>query len=261
MNKLVSGAYGIEIPVGTQTKILLPEILDLKGKRIKHIDVCDQMLYAPSGLEIAKPVAYLTIIEQNSKEEKVQSLSFKQLTTSTANGNRHFINKIVDFTQSYIEVVSPSTYTGKSLFLVFWYDEPRVWNNIPEKTNRTTISSFEVPITATNLSKYMFPDNRTLFGKKFQNLLLFANSTGKTPEGKTPITVTLSNKAYVTLKKDNYEFFKQVPLSLFNQSSVLFPLRLQNIQFDFTNSFIEFGEKTGLTTAMSVMFNTVNDDN
>lgn len=261
MNKLVSGAIGVEIELdGTKETILLPDVLDLDGKRIKHITVCDALTHTPTGRVIATPVGYLSIVEKNSRELKLNELPLTMLNSSVINGNMLFINKIIDFKQSFIKIVSPATYTGKSLYLVFWFDEPKTMGIVNE-IGRTAIDAFEVPIPNLTNSKYLFGENRSLYGRLFQNMMLFVSASGSTPKGLTPITDTLSKKAFITLQKDNYQYFRQIPLYLFNQTALAYPLRLQNIGFDFTNSFIEFGEKTGLTTSMSVMFNVLMDDN
>lgn len=260
MNKLVSASIGIEIPIDyDKEKILLPDILDLKGKRIKHITICDSLTYAPSGKVIAVPTGYLSLIEQNTKELKINNLPFDVLNDSVVNGNMFFINKIVDFTQSYVMIDSPSTYIGKSIYMVVWYDEPKIMGLIKEPI-RNTVDSFEVLIPTLTQNKYLFGENRTLYNKKFQNLLLFVSDTGKTAQGNVSITDALSKKAFLTLSTGNYEFFRQVPIYLFNQNASTYPLRLQNIYFDFTNSYIEFGEITDLLTTMAIMFNCVIDD-
>ena len=67
------------------------------------------------------------------------------------------------------------------------------------------------------------------------------------------------NTKFLTLQKNGLQFFSQVPLYIFYQADQNFQLRLQNIVFDFQNSFIE----TLSTTAddlKTVFFNVIIDD-
>ena len=83
-----------------------------------------------------------------------------------------------------------------------------------------------------------------------------------TPEGYTAISAAVAKNAYITLKKNNYEFIKQFPLFRLYQVGDLWPLRFQNIVFDFTNSYIDFVSLTGITAGTSsVYINCINDDN
>lgn len=262
MNKYVSGAISVEVQIGTKEIIFLPDVLDLKNKRIKHIDIANGMNYAPSGREIGSPDGYLTLVELNTKEQLISDLSFSQLNLGDNVGNRLFINKIVDFNQSFVRIVNPSDYIRQSIVLVFWFDEPTTMNYIVEKNGKTKIDTIEIPIVNNVLKKFAFPDNRTLIGCKFQNLLLVGGGDGKTPQGNSLLSYELIYKGYLTLKSGQLEFFRQVPLQVFYQTGAQFPLRLQNIQFDFTNSFVEFlPDNSNLSNNMAILFNVIVDDN
>lgn len=259
MNKYVSGAIGVEVQLKSGVpRIYLPDVVDLRKKRIKHIDICTStnIPKTPSGnnlvnLSVANYL-FLTLVETNTQKELIRSLPVTELNTM---GNRLFINKIVDLQRSYIDlsaVADPSYITNKSIYLVFWYDEPSVWGII-NANEKTAIQPFE--ITLTGLKTY-FAENMNLNNKLYQNIIL--TMPAKTPTGKDGI-VSNTNK-FITLRKNGLQFFMQVPLYMFYQANLNFPLRLQNIQFDMQNSFIETLTTTS-NDLKTVFFNAIIDDN
>ncbi len=122
MNKLISGAIGLEIKISSdKTRFYLPDNSILRNKRIKHIDYCKltDVSNAPSGREIAYLDNNLdiTFVEANTQNELIQHVP---LTSLSQNGNRLFINKIIDFQRSYITIngtVDPMELDNKSNWL------------------------------------------------------------------------------------------------------------------------------------------------
>jgi hypothetical protein len=171
-----------------------------------------------------------------------------------ASGNRLFINKIIDLQQSYITLTGdPADLTDTSFYLVFWYDEPMVWNVVNQNI-RTRIESFDLVLSGA--VKNYFKDFRSLINKKYLNILLSLPAV--TPAGNTGINAAQLKSKFITLSKDNYEFFADVPLYLFYQADDNFKLRLQNISFDFLNSYItDMNGDSGL----GIFFNAIIDDN
>lgn len=239
MNKLVSGAIGVEVALKpNQQKVFLPEVIDLRRKRIKHIDFCSftNVPKTPNGNDVINnsndSLLFLTLTEYNTQRELVQALPITQLTN---NGNRLFINKIIDLQRSYVDIsnVPAAALTGKYIYLVFWYDEPAVWGQTQENS-KTEIQPFE--ITLTNYKTY-FSENRDLFNKRFENILLsFPNFTYT---GKQGVASNKINNKFLTLTHNNLQFFQRVPIYLFFQNNLSYKLRLQNIHFDFQTSYIE----------------------
>ena len=239
MNKLVSGAVGVEVAlVPNQQRVYFPDVINLRRKRIKHIDFCSfsNLLKTPSGKDIIASVndklMFVTLTESNTQLELIQSLPITQLTN---NGNRLYINKIIDLPRSYIDIskVPEAALTGKSVYMVFWFDEPAVWGQIIEEL-RTEIQAFELTITS---QKTYFSENKDLLNRRFQNILL--SFPTYTHTGKSGINDSYIKNKFLTLTKNNLEFFQKVPLYLFNQNELAYKLRLQNIQFDFQTSYIE----------------------
>ena len=261
MNKYVSGAIGVEVALNPNVpRIYLPDLPYLRNKRIKHIDFFSHdgvVSKSPTGkdlVSITDEQLYLTLVEQNTQQELIRDIAVVNLTTY---GNRLFINKIIDMQRSYINmaaVTNPVSVTNKSAFFVFWYDEPAIYSPVPNVC-KTRIDSLELKLTG---HKTFFADNRTLLDKKYQNLLLsFPNIT---PKGNESLTLATCGNKFLTLKRGNMEFFRQIPLMVFAQNEDYYQLRLQNIQFDLQNSYIE---SLGVTAGdlKTVFFNVILDDN
>jgi len=271
MNKLVSGAIGVPIKI-TGTRIDLPDILELKGKRIKHIDFADLVKTTTEGqIGVGELVpvhsmdgAFISLMEQNTKTYKIKDLPLKQLALSINHGNRLFINKIIDFPNSYIDfpaLLDNNAFLGKIIFLVFWYDEPLIMQRIQEG-GKTTIQSFEVDVFDLNFRRINFGDNRTLVGKKFRNMFFQHNlGVGKTPTGKIPVDFYTARSSFVNLQLENLKYIKNIPVYIFYQTENFFPIRLQNIVFDFLNSYIEVAPTVTLQPYNCYFFNAEIDDN
>lgn len=258
MNKLVSGAIGVEIKISdTTTKFYLPDVISLRGKRIKHIDFCKNtdVTTAPSGRAITNIDSnlFLTIREMNTQNELIQNLPIVDLCIS---GNRLFINKIIDFQQSYISVVGPIDpvrVIDKSIYLIVWYDEPMVWNTV-NSIPRNIIEPLEIKLTG---FKTYFKENLKLKNKKIENILL--SFPIYSPSGDQGIEIDYIGNKFITLCRNNFEFFQQVPLYVFYQLNLYYELRLQNIQFDLQKSYIESGTNT-VNDMKTVFFNLIIDD-
>lgn len=255
MNKLVSGAIGIEIHLQDgKFKFNFPEVMNLRNKRIKHIDFCfaSNLTTTPSNVNISELTSgiFLTLREANTQQELISTLPVNELNSS---GNRLFINKIIDLPQSYVELTgNPADLNDTAFYFVFWYDEPKVWENIP-KNCRTRIESFDLVIEG---AKTYFKDFRNLINRKYQNIILSLPLI--TPAGNTGIDADELKTKFITLSKDNYDFFSDVPLYLFYQANQNFKLRLQNISFDFQKSYIS---DLGSDSGKGIFFNAIIDDN
>ncbi|OJV39628.1 MAG: hypothetical protein BGO29_04580 [Bacteroidales bacterium 36-12] len=255
MNKLVSGAIGIEIPLTDNVfRYFLPDVLYLRNKRIKHIDFCfyPDLEKTPSGSDVSQLTSgiLLTLREANTQEEKISQLPVNELNAS---GNRLFINKIIDIQKSYIDLTgNPANLSDTSFYLVFWYDEPGNWEQIPSNC-RTIIESFNIQLSGT---KTYFSEFRNLINKKYQNILVALPTV--LPSGITSIDDSELKTKFITLVRNSNEYFSNIPLYLFYQTNQNFKLRLQNISFDFQKSYIlNVGDDNG----KGIFFNCIIDDN
>lgn len=262
MNRFFSGTYLFELVInGNSDKILMPTPLDLYGKRIKSVEFVDNMNLTPNGGNVFTGDAQLTLTELYTKTHKVADLNLAEIATSRNKGDTLFINKCIDFGQSYVFVPNSQSYIGQTILLLFYYDEPSQMGFVPQDgQNKTTFDSFELPILNTNKSKWIFPENNNLRGKKYQQLLLQLDCD--TPQGNKAIDDNVAKTAYITLKKDNYEFIRKFPLYRLYQTELAWGLRFQNVIFDMTNSYVEFADLSLITAGQdSVFINCINDDN
>jgi hypothetical protein len=257
MNKLISGAVGVQIRLESgQSKYYLPDVPELRNKRVKHIELvdytkCDQ---SPDGLSIysSDRSQFLTIMEQNTQMELISNFPVALLNVK---GNRQFINKIVDMQRSFITLTGNITYLdNKCLYLVFWYDEPRIWGDIRTVNTRTMILPFQVKLSE---GKSLFSENVQFKNRRIQNILL--TFPAKTPSGDTVIPIADIKDKYLTLTYGNFQFFSRIPLYMFYQLEDNFQLRLQNIIFDMTTSYIESYNEGN--KGQIVFFHAIIDDN
>lgn len=265
MNKYVSGAIGISMQVQPGVNYL-PDILDLKNKRIKHIDLCNNVKYDMDGNSVsANSTGFLNIMEKNTQDFKISSLPLDMLALSINNGNRVFINKIMDMPHSYVEWTGSAAY----IYLLFWYDEPEIAGMVPDASaDKVCYDAFEVTVNASPNRRYEFGENRTLYGKRFRNLLLEPSYV--TPKGNTNAAFktsgtfeTLGLSAFLTLQKGTRAFMRGVPVYVLYQNKLQWPIRMQNIEFDFTNSYIEVSPSASITPVPGTvfLFNCEVDDN
>lgn len=249
MNKLISGAYGIELIFNGSNKISFPDVPQLRNKRVKHIEFCT-MAQTPSGkVCVGTADTFLTVREYNTNKNLIIDLPINQLSV---NGNRLFVNKIFDLPQTFIQYKGAAAITGKAFYAVIWYDEPMTWNVVNEVNPRTKIFPLQLKIRAL---KTYFAENLEFRGQKILNL--FLSTPSLTPDGLDVCSI-FDNK-FITLAYKNLQYFHQVPLYLFNQTANYYPIRMQGLCIDLQNSFIE-SLTTDVPDLKTVFFNAIIDD-
>jgi len=257
MNRLVSGAIGVEIRVlATDNKLYFPDIPLLRGKRIKHVDACNPYNFkTPTGKDVIEHLnsTFVTFVESNTKEELIKSLPLSLLSSDS----KLYINKIIDLPLSYIDLshLSEAEKEDFSLYFVFWYDEPAVWGVLSEKNNSTEIHSLELTLTG---QRTYFAKNAIFENRRVQNLLF--SLPYFTPTGSVGLRESYYQNKFLTLARGQVEFIKQVPLYLFMQTDPNYAIRLQNIVFDLVNSYIET-TTTNADDLKTCFFNVILDDN
>jgi len=254
-NKLVSGMYGMEIPV-VNNKIIFPFTPHLRNKRIKHIEFMNYTIMpkSPTNITLVNDTTnmFLTLVNYGTSIQIVEHLNVGTLNN---NGDRLFINKVVDFERSFIEYKGTENIIGKSVFVVFYYDEPAVWSVINTINQRTIIRSLELVLTG---KKTYFAYDQELIGKKVLSMLLLFPAV--TPLGNAGLNSNYLNNKFITLSYNNVEFISNVPLQVFYQSLLYYQIRLQGIKFDLQKSFITSLTET-VNDKKAVFFNLVIDDN
>jgi len=251
MNKLFSGAYGVEFQL-TGGKTFLPDIPFLKNKRIKHIDLCDNtsLPLTLSGNSVQEMTyAKITIVEANTGKEVIQSLPCAILDPSLNRGERLFINKLIDLQRSYIYLPNETQWC----YAVFYFDDPDVWGMVNSNA-RTSILPLECTLTG---KKTFFSDNPMFLNRQIQNIILEFPTL--THSGKEGIASAYSNTKFLTLSRKNKTWLYRVPVYLFQQRNYDFPLRIQNVKIDLQSSYIE-SLNTDPADLKTFMFNVVVDD-
>ena len=78
-----------------------------------------------------------------------------------------------------------------------------------------------------------------MYDKQIQDFFVILNDQGFiTPRSKTSVNDTVIKSSYLTLQKNNFEFLRNIPLVLFANDNVYHRIKLQNVVFDFSNSYI-----------------------
>ena len=237
---LAAGAIGKTIIAKANSVTPLPDILDLKGKVIKYIDCLnDVVTYDREGNTITtgdQNNVYLNLMKAETKELFIENEPLSNFQLSVRRGKRDNILKVVDFPNSFILNTSNSDVL---LFIVFWYDDFNLSNTYSAE-DKTNIDSFEVfQFNATQL-KMLFDENRTMYNKEIQDFFVIMDENSfTTPKNKQSVVSSDMLSSYLTLVKNNFEFIRNVPLALFANTAIFDRVKLQNIVFDFTNSYIE----------------------
>ncbi len=251
-SSFVSGAIGVPVTVlpGAR-KVYFPDNSLLRNKVIKHIDLCDNLLSSSlSGEKVFPNDVRITFFGKNTQTrvfDNVDSILFK---TSRRGGNRICLNHVFDFPSSYISIDKNTIDAPHVLFFVFWYNEAFASTPINASAGKK-IESLEIKLTR---ARTYFSENNTLRDVKMRNILLSLQPL--TGSGAESISNQTAKRAFLTLRKGNTQFIKDVPLLCFLQSNDAYLLNLQNIRFDFTNSYIELVDAQQ-TDYKSVFFNVI----
>lgn len=237
MKYIASGAKGVTINVPAKSMVYLPDILDLKNKVIKYIDVCNSVLTIDrNGNTVANSVdnCYISLMEVGSQNLFYKDVNLLVLDFYKKFGKRELIGKKIDLINSYI------TNQGNSdinIFIVFWYDEPQVMKPYYED-QVNNVDYIEVKKFNTVENRLYFSENRTLLNKEIVNFT-FVPYNIISPSNNNSVGFSQYQVGFLTLQKNNFMFVENVPLFLFADFGVYSRMQLQNVQFDFINSYID----------------------
>lgn len=237
MKYIASGAKGVTINVPAKSMVYLPDILDLKNKAIKYIDVCNSILSIDrngNNVDYNVDNCYISLMEVGS-----QNLFYKDVNLTTIDpfsklGMRSLIDKKIDLVNSYI---TNQGNNNINIFIVFWYDEPQVMRPYYED-QVNNVDYIEVKKFNTVENRLYLPESRTLINKEIVNLT-FIPDTLISPSNNTTVGYSQYKVGFLTLQRNNFMFVENVPLFLFSDNEVCFRMQLQNVQFDFINSYID----------------------
>ena len=250
-----SCAKGFSVKVKAYSSVNLPDILDLKDKTIKYIDVMngvinkdlnDDYISSNNALESC----YINLMEKGTQNLFIKDLSINTLNPFFKQGERDIVLKKIDMLHSFIQNNSAN---DLNIYFVFWYDDISIANVIQQ--NKANFMDFvEVSQFDSVSNKSYFPDNRTLIGKKISFFDFNIRGGFKTPNMKTNVANSDMLSCYLTLVKNNYMFIENVPLVCFTTINMINVIKLQNVVFDLQNSYIAFPNSVKANVAGKVFF-------
>lgn len=247
MKKLISGAYTFGLTVKGTGRTYFPNIASLREKRIKHIIVSSN----------GNGYSYFSFIEKNTQLELLKNVPEDVLTWGDA---PLFVNKVIDLVNSFVDHQTVNPNTEITYTITCMYDEPKVWGKIPEKKNRTEVYTLELPIKS---KKTFFSDDKYLKGKQIQNIILSRQQLS--PVGNTNLfdlyNYRETDQQRLTLIKNTNEVITKLPFSFLVQTDSDTPLRLQNIQFDLMESYVEILDFDETMIDKSIILTFIVDDN
>lgn len=229
----ITSAIGVELLVKPGTgRIYFDDIAQLRGKKIRYIDYFSNITAGKSGLATSTVEGVITLRSANTQNEIIEKLNLKELDLSITLGNRILFNHAFDLSKSYVDITDNSTLVDGSMYFVFYFNDKT--NKIKLNCNKEFISSFEIPLKQ---SRTMLNNETKLTNCKFKNL--FLSFPRETPSGETGINIFIAKRIFLTLQNGSDQFLQNVPIILFYQYSLLNQIDFDDIQIDFTNSFVD----------------------
>lgn len=256
MNRKISGAKMVFVPIHQTGANYFPFVEDLKNRYIKYIDFHPAQYLpdtAATGVDDTFPLGtfYVTLANEIGNKRLFDRLPLENLNYIKTQGVRIPVAAKLSLQNSYIECMDPA-YIGTTVALIFYYDLPEF--SAKNHADRLMVDSLSVPITTATF-KNIFPDSLRMSGKRFRNVL-FA-PTSQTPDYQTGVD-TDYQYLYVTLRKGSYNVIENLPLTAIFQTIMVEKIDFANIIFDFQNSYITVGGAgalSGLFANKSVFLN------
>ncbi|MDR1652988.1 MAG: hypothetical protein LBS01_04965 [Prevotellaceae bacterium] len=229
-----SGAMGVEIPMQTgRTKYSFPRLQQLEGKKILWIMQHNNFgaSKTPNNYAYENQSAYVSLCEKNTNKYILDSVESTELRGFDF-GNVPQIRREIDFERSFFEVYNGANLDGKAKYFVIFYEEPAALH--ADRTTETDITSFQIDLQG---RRTYFFENNELSTARYRNILMC--DAQWSPDKKPLYSSGEYSGMFLTLQKDNVQFFSNVPLSLLRQHSRHYYFYMENIMFDFRNSYIE----------------------
>lgn len=238
MNKKLSGAKTVLVPITKVGKNYIPFVEDLKNRTIKYIDIFFTLLLPDTeaeGVTAYTNTPYITLADITGNAYLINNRPVDDFLYTKNLGIRPEINSKLSLQNSFI-LNNDEDAIGKYYVLVFWYDLPEFSARNRKDTLVTDYISVPVPKVLANT----LPNEERFAGKRFRYILFSMVDT--TPEGTTGISDDDEiNSLYLTLQKGSYKVLENVPLRLFYQAQMFDKMEFANIIFDMQNSFIKVG--------------------
>lgn len=256
MNKKVSGAKLVLVPIRQMGINYFPHVEDLKDRYIKYID------FAPAAYLPQTPAAglttnsdiYVTLTDQVGNRILFNEMPLQRFDYTATLGHRQPVAAKLSLQNCKLVCNDPAA-VGKTAAMVFYYD-------LPEFSARNTadlvvVDSLTVPLTTATFYNSL-PDVERMAGKRFRRLLVSTPTT--TPDYQAGVTAAQMQNLYLTLRKGSYCVLDNMPVSLLQQLQMIDETEWANIIFDLQGSFITIGGAGTIPTiaqylGKSVFFN------
>lgn len=160
-------------------KYYLPELLQVRGKKIKYIIAQPNFINGAPTRNVLVPDAvqnstYLTLVSKGKEELNQYPITYlfpaQDDSNKSVNEKPIEINKIIDWPKSYLQINNlTGIATGQSFVFYILYDEPSLVPKPAEKIKLDVLHvdflEFET-VPAGSKTRYNFPDNEKLRGKR-----------------------------------------------------------------------------------------------
>lgn len=237
MNKKLSGAQLVLVPITRLGQNKFPFVENIKRRYIKYIDFFASQ-YLPGTSETGTTSTtdmFVTIYNNAGNTQIIRDLPLERFNYTQTLGIRQQIGSYISLSDCYVNCQNPAM-VGTVAAFVFWYDLPEFSER--NTTDNTCMDFVSIPLT--NATRYnLFPDDDKMVGKRFRRI--YASTPGTTPDYQSGITSAELPNLYLTLRKGSYNVLENVPVAMLNQLTMLEKSEFQNIIFDFNSSYITIG--------------------
>lgn len=213
----------------------LPDDQTLKGRLIQSIVPCFSMPLlngAGNSFDYGNGDECYLNLTSDSVNYFFKNVKLTSISKEMEMGAYTRIDQTLSLPDCYIMNASRSS--GKLILVVFYED----YSNASSDTYLTnSYEAFEIPITTVNSRRIYLPDNLSLVGAKFSNLLL--EITQKSYTLKDVVDESILYGGYLTLCKGTQIIWEHMPLYMLDQTVLYELLDFDNIKFDFQNSYLQ----------------------
>lgn len=242
--KKITASKSLSIAINGEGKYYLPDDLTLNGKVINAI-VPVLGMYSfednATGTPITNADNLFINLTNNGQYYFMKNMPVQQISNQVVRGKFEPINQKLTLSGCYIECADNTV--GNLILTIFYEDN----TNYHADTNVNSNYDYcEIPLLYQNGYRNPLPDNNSLKGKKFRNII--CTYPRLTPSGYNAANSTIENKTYITLCYGSKIIFDKMPLVLFKQVEQYELLQFANIQFDFENSYVQiYGSDSSIT--------------
>lgn len=240
MNKKLSGAQLVIVPITKVGENRLPYVDNIAKRYVKYIDFC-RVFHLPDTTEKATYLCenlYLTLADQYGNTNIIDGMPLNRFDYfGLSSGVRQAIGSKISMQDSFILNTDPK-YVGLNVALMVYYDLEEFSRR--NMTDKTVVDFVTVPITT--IQRYnKFPDSDRMVNKRFRRIM--CDPTCTIAPDFSPLVkddIVISN-IFITLRKGSYNVVENMPLTLLWQSAMLEKTEWANIIFDFNSSYITIG--------------------